>query len=595
MITKTKTPNFTKEFASIYFSQHNNEPTILLTHKYEPGLEVKLMKNTIKGKKTYQFLLLENWKVIFENSNSSNKWSSFDEVFDVLYKHPIYKENNKKTIDYDTNFDTKEFENLFEEYIDDSVDVQSVFGDKETLTTEELQNILTKALQDSKIQEQLYKYKEIHSFLNDVEDKLLSSTELPERLYELASIKRWQISKLEKILVNRAKSLVIKCTSQNPLLLNNYLKEFDIRFFDYHVYGETSPSKYAITPEQKHVPKDKNLLAYIEVCINNPSIQFSNAWHSWFYDYDESLNLWTYVTRQQWKLEKTLGWDYLELVNFVALEVQRSVYFFRPEKQKEDVKLDTYIYSSIKNALMSLQNYTSKVDQSWVITRWKDSLITKKLKEVIYNLNEKYHQTQDEKYIVNIDNIYREIEEYNSTIKDPWAKISKKEVSEFYSKIGSSNISIDSLLEWDEWESSTNDILLHDIWSSEWESSIYNPVSEFVNSEKQEAITNTFTELFQWSVVEEIVLQCVLRQIWEKSWWIGVWKRALRVDLTTVNETLKILWQELITQTILDQILNNIYVKLLSKRDHLSYVTWIGSSDNKTFDEFDEFEDLTNI
>lgn len=595
--------NFTKEYAINYFQNNNNKTTLSLDYTFpETTIRVLLKKELdSEKKKIYNFFIFVDGECVYENKKKKNKGDSFDEVFSFLYKLPEYKLYKKKNNLEIPKFNIEEFVNNFGYLVEEEV-THNVFEDKENLTREELNNYLIKAFEDKKVQEKILELREINNYILNIEKTRNQLKEIPEKLFEIALRGKWTVSKLEKVLINKAKKVIIKCYLENISLVNDYIKEFDIRFFDYNIYGETSPSKYA-TEETRRVTKDRNLFRLVELESKNPKNQFANIGHNGKWEVDKSLStektlVFNYITYNKGKLELDLGWDYLDIINYLVLKMKESIYFFRPEQQEKKISLDTYLISVIRNALMTLRNYTSKVDNSGRIRRWKDDLIIKKLKEIKYAFDEAKYTTIDPlkkaQYEFNVDNVVNALKEYNETIKDQWAKITRKDVEEFINNLTIEEISIDKLIEWDDGEIENQNIL-SDVWQSDGVGSWYDTQTVVEKKFKQEKLSDIFWQIFS-SNEEKVALEFILDNFSNlTSWSSTAIKKAIKVDSVEFNKIFTTLGEKEVTQTQLDWIIENMINKILINRDLFQRVLFEWEDDKfiftkkETLSDFNEF------
>lgn len=633
-----KQQNFTKEFAANYFQDYNDQPVLVLDHTFpDTVIRVLLKKESDEDfKKVYNFYIFVNWQCVYENRKKKSKWDSFDEVFSTLYKLPEYKLYKKQNSVEVLSFDTEGFMNDFWYLVEEGA--QNLFEDKEDLTKDELNNYLMKAFEDPKVQEKILELKEMNTYILGIEANSANIKEIPEELFEIALRWRGTVSKLEKVLINKAKKVIVKCYLENISLSNDYIKEFDIRFFDYNIHGENSPSRFA---NWTKVPKDKNLYRLAELESKNSRNQFSNVGHSWKWVYQEELsgiktmreeslveeqnklkiklinneknqkklseleisqinlrlgkikdlikgeeqnrqNVYTYVTSQRGKLEIDLGWDYLDIVNYLALKMKESIYFFRPSQQEKEISLDTYLTSVIKNSLNTLRNYTCKVDSSGNTRRWKDDLIIRKLKEVKYILDEaRYSSSSAEEgrqYEFNVENVVRELTEYNDTVKDQGARILEKDVREFINSLATEKLDMDSFVEWEDGQTENGGVL-SEIWGTDWVGSNYDTHSVGEERFKQEKVTDTFKQIFP-SNEEQVSLEFILdnfSNLKTNSAWAS--KKAMKVDSVEFNKIYVTLWEPELTQTEVDSIVEWMVTKILLNRDLFKKILFRGEDD----------------
>lgn len=576
-----KNQNFTKEFAFTYFQENNWNDEILLQHKYdEENILVILKKEkNEEDKKVYNFYIVLNWELVFENKNKKSRWDSLDEVFWYLYQMDGYKKNKKSnskwsTVDDSEDFKIEDYLSEFENLIDNiKGENENLFNEKIYLTSLELDTFLTKALESKELREKIKELKELKDYIESIESNISNLKEIPEELYQISFRDKGRCSKLEKTLINRAKKVIISAYVNNINLSNEHIKEFNRRMFDYNIHHTKSPI------DGSEVPLEKNLFRLAELEIKNPWNLFGSKGHKWKWvkevlDDKKWIMITNYVTFEAWRLEKELNWSFEEILNYLVMKMKENMYFFRTDKE---ASLDTFMMTVIKNSLNTLRNYTAKVDSEGRQRRWKDEWVIKKLKEARFLMEQekmslnnevKVYRNRDDQakwiekvtknktkfktqaeYEFTVENIFRFLKDYNETVKDQWQRITEEDIKLLLPELNSWKISLDNFLQDDEGNEWENNALQWELWEIQWVNSWYDTRAAWIGNLQKREIDKRFENLFK-RLDEQVIVELLVDNFVDVN--INSWvskNKWFKVDSDKFNKSYRKLAQSL-NQTI---------------------------------------------
>jgi len=554
--TLDKNTSFVKKYGS-----SDNE-----TKKYIFVFE-RQVSNWIKT--SYDFYILKDWNKIYENDNKWNFSNSLKFFFRKVKTLPEFKNRIDQKIELNWIKSTiiKWFEENFDLLIGEQNDID-IYTSKTVITKEELHSYLNKELDwikdlvekskniwnismeeieklPKKEQIEMKKLKKL-SQLVEIKDKMLfyyknkeTLTELPSDLYELAVKDRWRMSKLEKVLVNNARELVINIYTNNINFENEWIKEVEKRTF-WRI--DDRYDKIYVTEEDAviaWVPLNKNLYKLIELELKGRA---SGR-----------------VLIELDKLKKLLNWKEVDIITHIYASMLESVYFFRPELQEESISFDTFIVSTIKKSIQDLKNYTIKVDQNWGRKeRQKDDLIKDKLKRYKYEL-----EIENKEY--SIENIWEKANFHNENTTT--FKISKKDIEKFKDSLTTHYVSFDAELNWDEWNMK-NEFLQEQLWSDSGSESDFNP--QFVVNEKMKAegSKKAFNQIAK-TIEEQIIWDIWIENFANLAIWTAATnvKNALKFELNTFNRIYSKYGKEPISKKELDIKTDELTKKIYANQD----------------------------
>lgn len=488
-------------------------------------------------KTSYDFYILKNWNKIYENDNKWNFSNSLKFFFRKVKTLPEFKNRIDQKVELNgiKNTIVKWFEENFDLLIWEQNDID-IYTNKSVITKEELHSYLDKELNwienlieksktiwnismeeidkmPKKEQIEMKKLKKL-SQLVEIKDKMLfyyknkeTLKELPLDLYELSIKDRWRMSKLEKVIVNNARELVIKIYTSNINFKNEWIQEVENRTF-WRI--DDRYDKIYVTEDDATVawvPLSKNLYKLIELELKGKT----------------SGKLLIELE----KLKKLLNWKEVDIVAHVYASMLESVYFFRPELQEENISFDTFIVSTIKKSIQDLKNYTIKVDQNWGRKeRQKDDLIKDKLKRYKYEL-----EIEDKEY--SVENIWEKANFHNENTTT--FKISKKDIETLKDNLTTHYVSFDAELNWDE-GNMKNEFLQEQLWNDSGSESDFNPQFSINEKMKEEWSKKAFNQIAK-TIEEQIIWDIWIENFANLAIWTAATnvKNALKFELSTFN------------------------------------------------------------
>jgi len=451
----------------------------ILIDKEQNDIDIYTNKSSLTIEELKWFLNkeLENIKNI-ENSAKEAKVLSEEEIEINKLKikeleNILLEQKNAIKVNFDSNYSWKKTWKIY----------------KRELEREIASNVkISKLLENIDKLNWLVKINKLQSLI-EIKNKMLNYNknltelkEMPKDLYDLAVKDRGRMSKLEKVLVNKARELVIKIYTNNINFKNEWIQELKKRTF-WRI--DETKDKIIVTEQEAilyWVPLKKNLYKLIEVELKGRA--------SWKILIDLE------------KLKKSLNWSEVDIISHIFSSMLESVYFFRPDLQEKKIEFDTFIISSIRKSIQDLKNYTIKVDKNWWRKeRQKDNLIIDKIKKYKYEL-----ELENKEYT--FENILEKCNYHNQNTTT--FKISENDVKKFMNNLSTNYISFDDVLAADEGDMK-NEYLQADLWNQTWEESSYNPVKGIEEEQMREGWKKAIWEIAK-TIEEEIIWELWIEQ-----------------------------------------------------------------------------------
>jgi len=474
-----------------FFIANADQPKIILSSMELFGRKkVELIFNQYN--KECKAIVKINNKIVFQNTLPKNKNRSIEEIYDFYDELPFIKAQIEKK-EEKTVSENQKVELLFQDCLDEFNEFigDSFDDDYMRMSEEELKNFVSRIATKK---DEIKRLKKLNAEVNKYEENIKTYKKLPAKLLNLASTHKGTLSKLEKAIILKARRLILGYRLHREDKTKPFIDEFIKRSF---------PPEDSALAEYRNIPKEKNFIALMRIQLSKV-----NKWHKGHSTYDEALGLKFYKPMTKGQLELELWWEYEDVISYIYADVLENIYFFDTSK---NVKLDTYVFTLIKNAVQKLKNLTILKDEKGARREsWKETKVIKKIQ------NAKYELAADNKE-VNLQNVKDKISEYNDKVKHNSSKVRDVDVEKYYDSIVHQKYDDMSFQGEGENEVKTNDSLLKDLWEDTHKWSEYDPEGSYKKREVSEQIDGLLDTIVK-TEEEKLILEFLLESlIYEKK------------------------------------------------------------------------------